>query len=129
MQIRDRLMAAGASLAGLVNSANAAKYVNVSIEQGQKNFSAITYADKIVWALNLLNYAVYIVAIAVIAYAGILMLMGGVGRVQDELRAKAVLHQLDQKIIYPHYDFKHLTEKYFEIGMKLNDFSIQLVKY
>ena len=31
----------------------------------------------------------------------------------------AVLHQLDQKIIYPHYDFKHLTEKYFEIGMKL----------
>ena len=28
-----------------------------------------------------------------------------------------VLHQLDQKIIYPHYDFKHLTEKYFEIGM------------
>ena len=40
-----------------------------------------------------------------------------------------VLHQLDQKIIYPHYDFKHLTEKYFEIGMKLNDFLIQLVKY
>ena len=40
----------------------------------------------------------------------------------------AVLHQLDKKIIY-HYDFKHLTEKYFEIGMKLNDFSIQLVKY
>src|SRR5450759_1072654 len=40
-----------------------------------------------------------------------------------------VLHQLDQKIINPHYDFKHLTEKYFEIGMKLNDFSIQLVKY
>ena len=40
-----------------------------------------------------------------------------------------VLHQLDQKIIYPHYDLKHLTEKYFEIGMKLNDFSIQLVKY
>jgi hypothetical protein len=27
------------------------------------------------------------------------------------------------------YDFKHLTGKYFEIGMKLNDFSIQLVKY
>ena len=43
--------------------------------------------------------------------------------------AVSVLHQLDQKIIYPHYDFKHLTEKYFEIGMKLNDFSIQLVKY
>jgi hypothetical protein len=41
----------------------------------------------------------------------------------------AVLHQRDQEIIYPHYDFKHLTEKYFEIGMKLNDFSIQLVKY
>ena len=41
----------------------------------------------------------------------------------------SVLHQLDQKIIYPHYDLKHLTEKYFEIGMKLNDFSIQLVKY
>src|SRR5664279_1837952 len=40
-----------------------------------------------------------------------------------------VLHQLDQKIIHLHYDFKHLTEKYFEIGMKLNDFSIQLVKY
>ena len=40
-----------------------------------------------------------------------------------------VLHQLDQKIIYPHYDFKHLTEKYFEIGMKLDDFLIQLVKY
>jgi len=40
-----------------------------------------------------------------------------------------VLHQLDQKIIYPHYDFKHLTEQYFEIGMKLNYFSIQLVKY
>ena len=38
---------------------------------------------------------------------------------------KAVLHQLDQKIIYPHYDFKHLTEKYFEIGMKLrNDMNI-----
>ena len=32
-----------------------------------------------------------------------------------------VLHQLDQKIIYPHYDFKHLTEKYFEIGMKLRN--------
>jgi len=42
---------------------------------------------------------------------------------------QAVLHQLDQKIIYPHYDFKHLTEKYFEIGMKLDDFLIQLVKY
>ena len=41
----------------------------------------------------------------------------------------AVLHQLDKKIIYPHYDFKHLTEKYFEIGMKLDDFLIQLVKY
>jgi hypothetical protein len=44
-------------------------------------------------------------------------------------QATPVLHQLDLKIIYPHYDFKHLTEKYFEIGMKLNDFSIQLVKY
>ena len=33
----------------------------------------------------------------------------------------AVLHQLDQKIIYPHYDFKHLTEKYFEIRMKLRN--------
>ena len=33
----------------------------------------------------------------------------------------AVLHQLDQKIIYPHYNFKHLTEKYFEIGMKLRN--------
>jgi len=32
-----------------------------------------------------------------------------------------VLHQLDQKIIYPHYDFKHLTERYFEIGMKLRN--------
>src|SRR5450759_4902711 len=41
----------------------------------------------------------------------------------------SVLHQLDQKSIYPHYDFKHLTEKYFEIGMKLDDFLIQLVKY
>ena len=28
-----------------------------------------------------------------------------------------------------YYDFKHLTEKYFEIGMKLDDFLIQLVKY
>ena len=46
-----------------------------------------------------------------------------------QLSLNPVLHQLDQKIIYPHYDFKHLTEKYFEIGMKLNDFSIQLVKY
>ena len=46
-----------------------------------------------------------------------------------EFFANTVLHQLDQKIIYPHYDFKHLTEMYFEIGMKLNDFSIQLVKY
>ena len=35
--------------------------------------------------------------------------------------SSAVLHQLDQKIIYPHYDFKHLTEKYFEIGMKLRN--------
>jgi hypothetical protein len=35
--------------------------------------------------------------------------------------ANSVLHQLDQKIIYPHYDFKHLTEKYFEIGMKLRN--------
>src|SRR5665647_2818197 len=33
----------------------------------------------------------------------------------------SVLYQLDQKIIYPHYDFKHLTEKYFEIGMKLRN--------
>ena len=32
-----------------------------------------------------------------------------------------VLHQLDQKIIYPHHDFKHLTEKHFEIGMKLRN--------
>ena len=43
--------------------------------------------------------------------------------------ANPVLHQLDPKIIYPHYDFKHLTEKYFEIGMKLDYFRIQLVKY
>jgi len=42
---------------------------------------------------------------------------------------RTVLHQLDPKIIYPHYDFKHLTEQYFEIGMKLDDFLIQLVKY
>ena len=35
--------------------------------------------------------------------------------------ALSVLHQLDQKIIYPHYDFKHLTKKYFEIGMKLRN--------
>src|SRR5665647_3987062 len=41
----------------------------------------------------------------------------------------SVLHQLDQKIIYPHYDFKHLTEKYFEIVMGIDDFLIQLVKY
>ena len=45
------------------------------------------------------------------------------------ISVSTVLHQLDQKIIYPHYDFKHLTEKYFEIGMKLDDFLIQLVKY
>src|SRR5665647_3393982 len=43
--------------------------------------------------------------------------------------AFTVLHQLDQKIIYPHYDFKHLTEKYFEIVMGIDDFLIQLVKY
>ena len=48
---------------------------------------------------------------------------------ERELLLSSVLHQLDQKIIYPHYDFKHLTEKYFEIGMKLDDFLIQLVKY
>jgi hypothetical protein len=53
----------------------------------------------------------------------------GEGGISIVSRATAVLHQLDPKIIYPHYDFKHLTEKYFEIGMKLNDFSIQLVKY
>ena len=47
----------------------------------------------------------------------------------DEKFLYPVLHQLDQKIIYPHYDFKYLTEKYFEIGMKLDDFLIQLVKY
>jgi len=47
----------------------------------------------------------------------------------QEMYLFTVLHQLDQKIIYPHYDFKHLTEKYFEIGMKLDDFLIQLVKY
>ena len=53
-----------------------------------------------------------------------------VGKIISELiPANAVLHQLDQKIIYPHYDFKHLTETYFEIGMKLDDFLIQLVKY
>ena len=52
-----------------------------------------------------------------------------VGRFITVISEIAVLHQLDQKIIYPHYDFKYLTEKYFEIGMKLNDFSIQLVKY
>ena len=40
-----------------------------------------------------------------------------------------VLHQLDPKIIYLHCDFKHLTEKYFEIGMNLDNFPIQLVKY
>jgi hypothetical protein len=34
---------------------------------------------------------------------------------------KPVLHQLDQKIIYLHHDFKHLTEKHFEIGMKLRN--------
>ena len=45
----------------------------------------------------------------------------------DQLFQNAVLHQLDQKIIYPHYDFKHLTEKYFEIGMKLrNDFKYNI---
>ena len=49
-------------------------------------------------------------------------------KIQPDLTI-AVLHQLDQKIIYPHHDFKHLTEKYFEIGMKLDDFLIQLVKY
>jgi len=50
-------------------------------------------------------------------------------RKNRDAAATTVLHQLDQKIIHLHYDFKHLTEKYFEIGMKLNDFSIQLVKY
>src|SRR5680860_905625 len=48
---------------------------------------------------------------------------------QTPFYPKAVLHQLDQKIIYPHYDFKHLTEKYFEIGMKLDDFLIKLVYF
>ena len=52
-----------------------------------------------------------------------------IGIIGEEIMTYAVLHQLDQKITYPHHDFKHLTEKYFEIGMKLNDFSIQLVKY
>ena len=43
-------------------------------------------------------------------------------KMQTDFRSsKSVLHQLDQKIIYPHYDFKHLTEKYFEIGMKLRN--------
>ena len=56
-------------------------------------------------------------------------------KVNESLRSSinvtllTVLHQPDQKIIYPHYDFKHLTEQYFEIGMKLDDFLIQLVKY
>ena len=50
-------------------------------------------------------------------------------RLEIQRIKNAVLHQLDPKIIYPHYDFKHLTEKYFEIGMKLDDFLIQLVKY
>src|SRR5665647_1347226 len=50
-------------------------------------------------------------------------------RIIANIETGPVLHQLDQKIIYPHYNFKHLTEKYFEIGMKLDDFLIQLVKY
>jgi hypothetical protein len=49
--------------------------------------------------------------------------------IEHKVPIYTVLHQLDQKIIYPHYYFKHLTEKYFEIGMKLDDFLIQLVKY
>ena len=53
----------------------------------------------------------------------------GDGTTSTNQSQSTVLHQLDQKIIYPHYDFKHLTEKYFEIGMKLDDFLIQLVKY
>jgi lipoprotein-releasing system permease protein len=40
---------------------------------------------------------------------------------EDYIYLYTVLHQLDQKIIYLHYDFKHLTEKYFEIGMKLRN--------
>jgi len=59
----------------------------------------------------------------------ILLLGTGFTKNFGGLLANAVFHQLDQKIIYPHYDFKHLTEKYFEIGMKLDDFLIQLVKY
>jgi len=39
----------------------------------------------------------------------------GLGILVGFITPIAVLHQLDQKIIYPHYDFKHLTEKYFEI--------------
>ena len=33
------------------------------------------------------------------------------------------------EVVLPRLNSYHLTEKYFEIGMKLNDFSIQLVKY
>ena len=45
----------------------------------------------------------------------------GILRACLKIQHDPVLHQLDQKIIYPHYDFKHLTEKYFEIGMKLRN--------
>ena len=31
-------------------------------------------------------------------------------KVEILIQYYSVLHQLDQKIIYPHYDFKHLTE-------------------
>ena len=60
-----------------------------------------------------------------VAYTQVDMIAGSI----FVLVLTTVLHQLNQKIIYPHYDFKHLTEKYFEIGMKLDDFLIQLVKY
>jgi hypothetical protein len=66
------------------------------------------------------------------AYTSKTMEGSKIGKAFEEISMNllsTVLHQLDPKIIYPHYDFKHLTEKYFEIGMKLDDFLIQLVKY
>ena len=91
MSIKEKLMAVGATLAGVTRNAFAAEN-NVSLtpntEQGMKNLATLPYVDKLQWILDTVYALVPYVAILALGFLAIKYYTGGWDSVENELRTR-----------------------------------------
>jgi hypothetical protein len=91
MALKVKLMAAGATLAGMTRNALAAANtsgMDVSLERGRANVMSLQYADKAQWILDSMYFLIDLFAKFALLYLVIRVLLGGWDNIEAELKGR-----------------------------------------